>query len=92
MLLTPFPVEVTTNEAGIMFLVAKLIQAQASAGTLPLQITEQAGYYPSDLITAVPLRTVDGGNRQVIRILMPVNAGYFGSSLPIWQFTGQLVS
>lgn len=92
MLLPTIPVEVTTCEAAIMFLTAKLIQAQASAGALPLQITEQYGYYPSELITCLPLRTVDGGNRQVLRILMPVNAGYFGSNLPIWQFTGQLVA
>ena len=92
MLLPTVPSSVDTCEEMIMFCVAKLIQAQASSGALPLQITEQFGYFPSELITSVPLRTVDGGNRQVVRILMPVNAGYFGSNIPIWEFTGQLVA
>lgn len=92
MLLPTPPASVDTCEEMIMFCVSKIIQAQAAAGSLPLQITEQYGYFPSDTVTSVPLRTVDGGYRQVVRLLIPVNPGYFGSNIPIWEFTGQLVA
>lgn len=92
MLLTPKPASVDTHEENIMWSVAELIQAQAASGVLPLQITEQGGYYASDTISATPIRTVDGGYRHVVRILMPVNPGFYGSNIPVWEFVGQLVS
>lgn len=93
MLLPPTrPSSVDTHEENIMWSVAELIKAQASSGVLPLQITEQAGYFPSDTIGATPIRTVDGGYRHVVRILMPVNPGFYGSNIPVWEFVGQLVS
>lgn len=92
MLLTPKPLSVDTHEENIMWSVAELVKAQAASGVLPLQITEQGGYYPSDTISAVPIRTVDGGYRHVVRILMPVNPGFYGSNIPVWEFVGQLVT
>lgn len=86
------PASIDTHEENIVWSVAELMKAQASSGTLPLQITEQAGYFPGDTISATPIRTVDGGYRHVIRILMPVNPGFYGSNIPVWEFVGQLVS
>lgn len=92
MLLTPRPVSVDTHEENILWSVAELIKAQAASGTLPLQITEQGGYFASDVISVLPIRSVDGGYRHVIRILMPVNPGYYGSNIPVWEFVGQIVA
>ena len=92
MLLTPKPASVDTFEENISWSVAQLIMAQAASGTLPLQITEQGGYFASDVISVLPIRTVDGGYRHVIRILMPVNPGYYGSNIPVWEFVGQIVA
>ena len=91
MLLTPKPASVDTHEENILWSVAELMKAQAASGTLPLQITEQGGYFASDVISVLPIRTVDGGYRHVIRILMPVNPGYYGSNIPVWEFVGQIV-
>lgn len=93
MLLPPTrPASIDTHEENIIWSVAELIKAQAASGALPLQITEQYGYFPSDLIQSTPIRTVDGGYRHVVRILMPVNPGFYGSNIPVWEFVGQLVS
>lgn len=92
MLLTPRPSEVTTHEINIMWSLAKLIQAQASATTAPPRIVEAEGYYPSDIISVTPIRTVDGGYRHVTRILMPVNPAFYGASQPVWQFVGDIVT
>ena len=91
MLLTPKPASVDTHEENILWSVAELMKAQAASGTLPLQITEQGGYFASDVISVLPIRTVDGGYRHVIRILMPVNPGDYGSNIPVWEFVGQIV-
>ena len=93
MLLPPTrPTSVTTHERNIIWSVAELIKAQAAGGALPLQITEQYGYFPSDTISALPVRTVDGGYRHVIRLLMPINPGFYGSNIPVWEFVGQLIA
>ena len=91
MLLSAKPPEVLTNESMIMFLYCKILNEQANAGVAPIQITEGYGYYPSETLSAIPVRTVDGGDRQIIRILMPVDRRYFGSSNPIWEHTGIIV-
>jgi hypothetical protein len=75
-----------------MWSLTELIKAQHSSGTAPTQITEANGYYPSDVITCTPIRTVDGGYRQVVRILMPMSPLYFGSSTPAYEFAGNIVT
>lgn len=92
MQLTPKPLSVDTHEENILWSTAELIKAQAASGVLPLQITEQGGYYASDVISVTPIRTVDGGYRHVVRILMPVNPGFYGSNIPVWEFVGQIVA
>lgn len=91
MLLSQKPPEVLTNEAMIMFLYCKILKAQAETGAAPIQITEGYGFYPSEQLAAIPVRTIDGGDRQIIRILMPVDRRYFGSSNPVWEHTGIIV-
>lgn len=92
MLLTTKPASVDTHEENIIWSVAQLLMAQAASGTLPLQVTEQGGYYASDVISVTPIRTVDGGFRHVVRVLMPVNPGFYGSNIPVWEFVGQIVA
>lgn len=90
MLLTPKPSTVATHEQNIVWSITELIKAQNNSGYLPTQITEANGYYPSDIVSVVPIRTVDGGYRHVLRILMPVNPGYYGAAFPVWQFVGDI--
>lgn len=92
MLLTPRSTTVTTHEENIMWSVSELIQGQHANGLAPTQITEANGYYPSDVITVTPIRTVDGGYRHVVRILMPVDPLYYGSSTPVYEFAGNIVT
>lgn len=92
MLLGTKPASVDTHEENIAWSIAMLIQGQAVSGSLPLQVTEQYGYFPSDTITATPIRTVDGGYRHVMRVLMPINPAFYGSNIPVWEFVGQIVA
>lgn len=92
MLLTPRPSEVTTHEMNILWSVATLIQAQANSTTPPPRIIEAEGYFPSDIISVTPIRTVDGGYRHVTRLLMPVNPAFYGSAIPVWRFVGDIVT
>lgn len=92
MLLTTRPAGVTTHEENLMWSVAELIRGQHASGAVPTQITEANGYYPSDIITTTPIRTVDGGYRHVVRVLMPINPLYYGSTTPVWDFAGNIVT
>lgn len=92
MLLGTKPAAVTTHERNIIWSVCSLISAQANSGLLPSQITEANGFFASDLIQTTPIRTVDGGYRHVIRILMPVNPAYYGASIPVWEFVGDIIT
>lgn len=91
MLLTPHPTTVTTHERNILWSMCSLISGQNNTGFLPAQIVEQNGYFPSEMIALNPIRSVDGGYRQVGRILLPVNPSYLGAAIPIWEFCGEIV-
>lgn len=92
MILTTRPSTVTTHEENLMWSLTELIRAQHASGTAPTQITEANGYYPSDVITTTPIRTVDGGYRHVVRVLMPINPQYYGSTTPVYEFAGNIVT
>lgn len=92
MLLTPKPASVTTHERNILWSVAALIGAQASSGLLPPKIIEADGYFPADIVQVTPIRTVDGGYRHVVRVLMPVNPAFYGSTIPVWEFVGDIIT
>lgn len=92
MLLTPKPPAVTTHERNIIWSAATLIGTQASSGLLPPKVIEAEGYFPSDIIQITPIRTVDGGYRHVVRLLMPVNPAFYGAAIPVWEFTGDIIT
>ena len=92
MLLTPRPTTVTTHEENLMWSFTELLRGQNQSGTAPVQITESNGYYPSDILTATPIRSVDGGYRHILRILMPVSPLSYGSSTPVYEFAGNIVT
>ena len=92
MLLTPRPASVTTHEENIMWSVAQLIAAQAASGQQPPRIIEADGFFPSDIVQVTPIRTVDGGYRHVVRLLMPVNPAFYGASIPVWDFVGDIIA
>lgn len=92
MLLTTRPSEITTHEQNIAWSISQLIQAQATATTLPPKVIEAEGYFPSDIIAVTPIRTVDGGYRHVMRVLMPVNPAFYGASIPVWRFVGDIIT
>lgn len=92
MLLGTKPATVTTHERNIIWSVATLIGTQASSGLLPPKIIEAEGYFPSDIIQVSPIRTVDGGYRHVVRLLMPVNPAFYGAAIPVWEFTGDIIT
>ena len=92
MLLTTRPATVLTHEENLMWSFTELVRAQNSSGTAPTQITEANGYYPSDVLTSTPIRTVDGGYRHVLRVLMPVSPLYYGSTTPVFKFAGNIVT
>lgn len=92
MLLTPKPASVTTHEENIMWSVCSLISAQANSGLQPPRIIEADGYFASDIVQVTPIRTVDGGYRHVIRLLMPVNPAFYGAAIPVWEFVGDIIT
>jgi hypothetical protein len=92
MLLGTKPATVTTHERNIIWSAATLIGTQASSGLLPPKIIEAEGYFPSDIIQITPIRTVDGGYRHVVRLLMPVNPAFYGAAIPVWEFTGDIIT
>lgn len=92
MLLTPRPAAVTTHERNILWSASTLIGAQANSGLQPPKIIEADGYFSSDIIQVTPIRTIDGGYRHVVRILMPVNPAFYGASIPVWEFTGDIIT
>ena len=91
MLLGTKPSTVTTHERNIIWSVATLIGTQANSGLLPPKIIEAEGYFPGDIIQITPIRTVDGGYRHVVRVLMPVNPAFYGAAIPVWEFTGDII-
>lgn len=88
---TPRPAAILTHEQNIVWSTSELIRARAALVSRPPQVTEQYGYYPSDVISATPLGTVDAGDVHVIRVLMPVSSGYYGASASLWTFVGTIV-
>lgn len=92
MLLTPKPASVTTHEENIMWSVCSLISAQANSGLQPPRIIEADGYFASDIVQVTPIRTVDGGYRHVVRLLMPVNPAFYGAAIPVWEFVGDIIT
>lgn len=91
MILGTKPATVTTHERNIIWSVASLIAAQANSGLLPPKIIEADGYFPSDIVQVTPIRTVDGGYRHVVRLLVPVNPAFYGAAIPVWEFTGDII-
>ena len=92
MLLTPRPTAVTTHERNILWSAAALIGAQANSGLQPPKIIEADGYFASDIIQINPIRSIDGGYRHVVRILMPVNPAFYGANIPVWEFCGDIIT
>lgn len=92
MLLTPKPSTVTTHERNIIWSVSSLISAQANSGLQPPKIIEAEGFFASDIVQVTPIRSVDGGYRHVVRLLVPVNPAYYGAALPVWEFTGDIIT
>lgn len=92
MLLTTRPAAVTTHEENLLWSFTELLRASNSSGAAPTQVTEANGFYPSDVLTTTPIRTVDGGYRHILRVLMPVSPLYYGSSTPVWDFAGNIVT
>jgi hypothetical protein len=92
MLLTPKPASVNTHEENIMWSVCSLISAQANSGLQPPKILEAEGYFASDIVQVTPIRTIDGGYRHVIRVLMPVNPAFYGAAIPVWEFVGDIIT
>jgi hypothetical protein len=94
MLLGTVPPEVLTKEAMIVWAFATLRQAMNDAPdspAYPKRITETAGFFPSEVIQIQELSTVDGGPRHILRVVMPIDPNYYGSSSPVWQFAETLV-
>lgn len=92
MLLGTKPTAVTTHERNIIWSASTLIGAQASSGLLPPKVVEADGYFASDIIQITPIRTIDGGYRHVVRLLMPVNPAFYGAAIPVWEFTGDIIT
>ena len=92
MLLTTRPAAVTTHERNILWSVATLIAAQANSGLQPPKIIEADGYFPGDIIQVSPIRSVDGGYRHIVRLMMPVNPAFYGASIPVWEFCGDIIT
>lgn len=92
MLLTTRPAAVTTHERNILWSVATLVAAQANSGLQPPKIIEADGYFPGDIIQISPIRTVDGGYRHIVRLMMPVNPAFYGASIPVWEFCGDIIT
>jgi hypothetical protein len=90
MLLGPIPSTVKTHEQNIAWSFSELLKElenpTVSDVTYPLQITESQGYYPSDVLSVQNVRTVDGGYRQILRMLMPIAAASYGGSKSVWEF------
>lgn len=92
MQLTTKPTTVTSHERNILWSVAALISAQANSGLQPPRILEAEGYFPSDIVQVTPIRTVDGGYRHVVRVLLPVNPAFYGAAIPVWEFVGDIIT
>jgi hypothetical protein len=94
MILGTIPPEIQTKEAMIVWAFSGLRSAlkdSVPTPQYPEKITEAAGYFPSDILAVQELSTIDGGERHIIRILMPVDPQYYGSTTPVWQFVGTVV-
>ena len=91
MLLTPKPASVTKHEQNILWSYAEIIKRQNESGFLPDKIVEAEGFFASDVMSLIPIRSIDGGYRQILRVLLPVNPGYLGAAIPIWEFVGDIV-
>lgn len=93
MLLTQKPGGVTTHEQNILWSMAELrkgLYAQASTTAHPHKVLESQGYYPSDVLSVTELKTIDGGDRHAVRLLIPVDSDYYGSGNPVWEFAGTI--
>jgi hypothetical protein len=93
MLLTATPPGITTHEQNILWSLSELrkqLYSQSTSTAHPHQVIEAQGYYPSDVVAIQEIRSVDGGSRHVLRVLMPVSPDYYGSASPVWTFAGEI--
>lgn len=93
MLLTPRPTDIATHEQNILWSVAelrKILVAQPDNAIAPRKIVEAEGYFASDVISIQEISPPASYPRHVVRLLMPIAPGYYGSSLPVWKFVGAL--
>jgi hypothetical protein len=90
MLLGPKPATVLTHEQNIAWslseIISELENPTLSDALFPVQVTESQGYYPSEVISVQPVRTVDGGFRHIYRVLMPIAAASYAGSKAVWDF------
>ena len=92
MLLTPLAAGILTNERALMFYYTRLKTQAVAGGFAVPQITEYPGYAPSEMLKNDEIPSVDGGYIHALRILIPVNPTYYGSSSPVWSFAGIIVA
>ncbi len=94
MLLGTKPSSVLTHEQNIAWSLSEIIKElenpSLSNAPFPLQVTESQGYYPSEVISVQPVRTVDGGFRHIYRILMPISAASYSGSKAVWDCVGSI--
>ena len=67
-----------------------MIRAKKQAA-LNLQVIEAQGFYASEVLSVTPIRTVDGGDRHIVRLLLPVSADFYGASRPVWEFSSDVL-
>lgn len=93
MVIGTIPPDIATKEQLLVWVVSEIradIAANSPTATYPAKITEAQGYYPSDVISIQEISTIDGGDRHILRILMPVDPAYYGASNPVYQYCGLL--
>ena len=93
MLLTLKPASVLTHEQNILWSASELRQtlvSQPENDTAPRKLIEAEGYYASDVISVHEIFPPAGKPRHVIRLLVPIEPGYYGASQPVWNFAGAL--
>lgn len=94
MVIGTIPADIATKEALLVWTVAEMrkeIMQATPTAQYPQTITEAQGYFPSDVISIQEIKTVDGGSRHILRVLMPVNPAYYGASQSVYQFAGLML-
>ena len=92
MLLTPLETGILTNERALMFYYSKLKSRAVASGFSIPSLTEFPGYAPTEMLKNDEISTVDAGYVHALRILIPVNPTYYGSTSPVWTFAGTIVA